>query len=103
MKENFTIGIKNGYRFPNLGKIIIALIISAIIIKFSPLMNYGSITTILSFILLFLIIYVIFNSMSSTNPNDLPSTLYPSMPHTGLDGISLNNYVAGMDVNKYIV
>ena len=35
--------------------------------------------------------------------NELPSTLYPSLPHTGLDGISLNNYVAGMDVHKYIV
>ena len=52
----------------------------------------------------FLIIYVIVSSMTSENlSNELPSTLYPSLPHTGLDGISLNSYVAGMDVNQYIV
>jgi hypothetical protein len=33
--------------------------------------------------------------------NELPSTLYPSLPHMGLDGISMNSYVAGMDVRKY--
>ena len=33
--------------------------------------------------------------------NELPSTLYPIFPHSGLDGISLNNYVAGMDIKKY--
>ena len=43
-------------------------------------------------------------SMSNENlSNELPSHLYPSLPHTGLDGISLNNYVAGMDLgSKYI-
>ena len=36
-------------------------------------------------------------SLSSENlSNEIPSTLYPSEPHLGLDGISLNNYVAGM-------
>jgi hypothetical protein len=41
------------------------------------------------------------NSITNENlSNDLPNTLYPSMPHTGLDGISLNNYIAGMDINS---
>ena len=48
--------------------------------------------------------FVILKSISSENlSNELPSTLYPSPPHTGLDGISLNSYVAGMDTNQYIV
>ena len=34
--------------------------------------------------------------------HDFHSTIYPAGPHTGLDGISLNNYVAGMDVSKYV-
>ena len=43
-------------------------------------------------------------SLSNENlSNELPSSLYPSLPHTGLDGISLNNYVAGMDVPSYII
>jgi molecular chaperone DnaK len=29
--------------------------------------------------------------------NELPSTLYPSFPHLGLDGISLNSYIAGIE------
>lgn len=32
--------------------------------------------------------------------NELPTAIYPSMPHIGLDGISLNNYVAGMDISS---
>ena len=99
MQEHFLIPIKNSYYFPNLGKIIVSLILSLIIIY--PILGIGSIESIFSLILLFLILYVIISSMSNSNlTNELPSTLYPSLPHTGLDGISLDNYVAGMDLNK---
>jgi hypothetical protein len=101
MQENFTISIRNSYNFKNWGKVIVSLILSFIIIF--PITGFGSLVSILCFILLFFIIYVIINSMTSENlSNELPSTLYPTLPHTGLDGISLNSYVAGMSVNKYI-
>jgi hypothetical protein len=101
MQENFTISFRNSYNFKNWGKVIVSLILSFIIIF--PITGFGSLVSILCFILLFFIIYVIINSMTSENlSNELPSTLYPTLPHTGLDGISLNSYVAGMNVNKYI-
>ena len=55
----------------------------------------GDLNTFLPTILS-LIFFVIILSMTNENlSNELPSTLYPSIPHTGLDGISLNSYVAG--------
>lgn len=101
MRENFTISVSNGYNYGYLWKILIALVISIVIVY--PIMGIGSIQSVVCIIILYLIIYVIMSSITNENlSNDLPSTLYPSLPHTGLDGISLNNYVAGMDVNKYI-
>ena len=102
MKEKFTISISNGYNLNGVYVIIVCLILSGIIIY--PILGFVSVEAILSFIVLFFILYVIALSMSNENlSNELPSTLYPSPPHTGLDGISLNNYIAGMDVNRYIV
>ena len=101
MRENFTIAIPNGRNLNGTFLIIMCLIVSGVIIY--PVLGLKSVESILSFILLFVIIYVIAISMSNENlSNELPSTLYPVAPHTGLDGISLNNYVAGMQVNKYI-
>jgi hypothetical protein len=99
MKEHFNIVIP---RFNNLfkwSKIIVCLILSFIVVF--PILGYSTIPAILSFIILFFILYIIMNSITNENlSNDLPNTLYPSMPHTGLDGISLNNYIAGMDINS---
>lgn len=79
----------NGY-----GPIIISAIISAIIVI--PVLGYKDATAIISFIILYFIIYIIIISLSSENlANEIPTTLYPSEPHLGLDGISLNNYIAG--------
>lgn len=101
MKENFTISISNGRNLNGTFLILMCLIVSGVIIY--PALGLQSVEAILSFILLFIILYVIASSMSNENlSNELPSTLYPVAPHTGLDGISLNNYVAGMQVNKYI-
>ena len=102
MIENFTIRIPNSFNLNGIFVIIICLIISAIIIY--PIMGFNTVQGYLSFLLLFFIIYVIAISMTNENlSNELPSTLYPTSPHTGLDGISLNNYVAGMSVNKYLI
>jgi hypothetical protein len=102
MRENFIVSFNTGTNYSYLWKPIICLIISIVIIF--PILGILSIQARLSIVLLFLILYVIVSSMTSENlSNELPSTLYPSLPHTGLDGISLNTYVAGMDTSKYIV
>ena len=101
MRENFTINVPNSVNYGSLPKILISLIISIIIIY--PILGLFSMQSLLSIIILFLIIYIIITSMTSENlSNELPSTLYPSMPHTGLDGISLNSYVAGLKTDKYV-
>jgi hypothetical protein len=102
MKEHFTITIPNSYNYSYLVNIIICYIIAFIVVY--PILGFGSTESIVSIILLFFIIYVIVNSMTNTNlSNELPSTIYPYNPNLGLDGISLNSYVAGMSVNRYIV
>lgn len=101
MKENFVVnGFNHHMRFPRLGKIIASLIIAFIIVF--PVLGFATFTAILTFIILALLMYIIITSMTTENlSNELPSTLYPSLPHMGLDGISMNSYVAGMDVRKY--
>ena len=107
MRENFDISFSRENNYTYIWKIIICLLITFLIMGLSTGLNFakfGSISVILSFILLFMIIYVIMSSITNENlSNELPSTLYPSLPHTGLDGISLNNYIAGMDVTNYQV
>ena len=96
MIENFTIKISNGgvYR-GNFKMIVISLLLSALIIY--PVLGFSKLESYLAFFILFLIIYVIILSMSNENlSNELPTTLYPISPHLGLDGISLNNAMAGM-------
>ena len=102
MRENFMVKINNGNNYTKLWKPVVCLLISMAVIV--PILGIISIQAILSIVLLFLILYVIVSSMTSENlSNELPSTLYPSLPHTGLDGISLNTYIAGMDTSKYMV
>ncbi len=78
------------------------ILLVAIIIIY-PILGISTPEAILSVIILFLILYVIFNSVTTNNPyNEIPSTLYPYNPHLGLDGISMSSYVAGMDTKKYV-
>jgi RsiW-degrading membrane proteinase PrsW (M82 family) len=103
MKENFTISFQNSHHYKYLWKIITSLLLSIIVVQYYYYYNkskfcFDTIESILSTLILFLIIFIILISMSNENlSNELPSTLYPSIPHTGLDGISLNSYIAGMD------
>ena len=97
MRENFTISVPNSLNLNPLYTILICALLSFIIVY--RILDYKSSTAILSFLLLGLIIYVIITSITSENlANELPSTLYPGIPHTGLDGISLTTYVNGMDI-----
>jgi hypothetical protein len=100
MIENFIITFPNRNFSRNWTKVIISLLITALIIV--PILGIGSFQSITAFIILFFIIYLIVISVSSENlSNELPSTLYPSIPHTGLDGISINSYVAGTSLQYY--
>jgi len=88
----------SGYNFK---AFFISIIISGIIVF--PVLGFTSATAFISFILLYFLIYIIIVSISSDNlANELPSTLYPSEPHLGLDGVSLNNYIAGMGNQDYM-
>jgi c-di-AMP phosphodiesterase-like protein len=102
--KSFTIKIPN-YRILSQFKYIFISFIIAILIVI-PIFNKTQINmvSVVSTLLLTGIIYIIIMSMSNENlSNEMPSYLYPSLPHTGLDGISLNNYVSGMDLSsKYI-
>lgn len=94
MRENFTIPIPNGRNNNGTILIIMCLIVAGVIVH--PIVGLHTVEGFLSFVILFLIIYVIITSMTNENlSNELPSTLYPILPHTGLDGISVNNYIAG--------
>ena len=101
---SFTIKIPSHRTFLRFKYIFISFILAVLIVI--PIFNKTqiNIVTILSTLLLTGIIYIIIMSMSNENlSNELPKYLYPSLPHTGLDGISLNNYVSGMDLSsKYI-
>jgi hypothetical protein len=99
MREDFLVTIKHNYNYTYLYKIVICLILSFIIV--CPILGFKTVQSIFSFIILSLIIYLIISTINNDNlANELPSTIYPSLPHTGLDGISLNSYVTGMDTNK---
>jgi len=88
------------YSFKDFYIIIVTFILTLLIIL--PI-GLFKITSMISFVILFILIYIIIKTMSNENSsNDLPSSLYPSMPHTGLDGISLDNYAAGVRTNNYI-
>jgi len=101
MKEHFTISFPNSLNYPNLPKILISALLSALIIY--PILGLSSIPSYLCLIILFILFYIIISSMSNNNlQNELPSTLYPSLPHLGLDGISLNNYVSGISPKSYV-
>ena len=96
MKENFKIKIPNKLNFNKISKLLISLIIAVIIIF--PILNLLTIEGIVSTIILFLIIYIIILSLTGSDPYETP--ISPSMPHLGLDGITLDNYITGMNINN---
>ena len=96
--ENFTIKIPNSIpNFPNLRPLIISILLACLLTY--PIMGFSR-NALFCNILLFITFFIILTSLSNENmSNELPSTLYPSPPHMGLDGISLNSYVSGNDNN----
>jgi hypothetical protein len=97
MKEHLNFSLPASVNYSYYVSIVIILIISVIIVY--PVLGLNKPESYLSIILLFLILFVIYNSMTTNNLyNELPSTIYPYNPNLGLDGISINSYVAGMDI-----
>ncbi len=98
MKENFTLTIPKLELPRSFFKILISLLISFLIIY--PL-GVSTTTSVCSLILLTIFIYLIINNMNNDNRDDsLPFTTNPVPPHTGLDGIELDNLVAGVPLSK---
>jgi hypothetical protein len=101
MQENFVISAPTFFYYKNFKSFFVSIIISLIIIYPIFRKNFLSINSIISFVVLTFIIFFIISSITNENlSNEMPSYLYPNLPHTGLDGISLNNYVAGLDVKS---
>lgn len=77
---------------------LIALLISCIIIV--PVLRTFNSVTIISIILMSIIIFIILSTMTSDAlGNSVPLVTYPPPPHLGLDGVSLDNAVAGFSPN----
>lgn len=65
----------------------------------APLINHHFGISIVAFLGLFTLLYISFSNMNSDNrPQALPKTVYPPPPHTGLDGISLENRLTGLNI-----
>ena len=93
MKEDFIVSIPQMQTPPWVSKLFVSLIV-AFLICF-PL-GLKSIPTILSMILLTLILYLFIHNMAENPMDALPFTTMPTPPHMGLDGIDVNNMVAGI-------
>ena len=96
--ENFTLKIPNSLTHrPNLSPLIASILIACLLTY--PIMGFST-NAIFCNIILFILFFILLTSLSNENmSNELPSTLYPSPPRMGLDGISLNSYVSGNDNN----
>jgi hypothetical protein len=99
MKEHFVISAPSFMYLKSLSTIFLSFILALIIII--PIYRKVNIISISLLIILTLILYLIFSSITNENlSNEMPSYLYPTLPHTGLDGISLQNYISGMSLQQ---
>lgn len=96
--ENFTFKVPNSINHnPNLRPLFASALLACLLTY--PILGISK-DGIFASILLFALFFIILTSLTNENlSNELPSTLYPSSPRMGLDGISLNSYVTGNDNN----
>lgn len=99
MQENFLVSVPTFKPTRRTILIIIALIISVAIVI--PLIGFKSEIAIFVVFILAIIIFILLTNTNNNMANAVPSTVYPVPPHLGLNGISLNNLIAGVDVVKY--
>ncbi len=100
MQENFTITIPSFSPSLLMKQIIFSLIISFIIVY--PITGFTTTTSIFVLLILTFIIYLLISNMGINKADNVPFSTYPAPPHTGLDGISLDNLVAGIPVSQYV-
>lgn len=95
MKEDFSIEIPKN---PLIGKIPIYLIsfLISLIIIYTTIGFKNIVMSILCILILMVLFYIILSSFSLQNGLSSDSTTYPTPPHLGLDGISMNNLIAGL-------
>ena len=97
VQEHFTLTLQKKMYFPNLNNIILSVLLATLLTY--PVLGINK-NGIFASIILFILFFILFNSLTNENlSNELPSYLYPSPPHMGLDGISLNAYVSGSERN----
>jgi uncharacterized protein YacL len=98
MKEDFIVTIPKMTTPPWVKRLFVALIV-AFLICF-PL-GLKSIPTILAMILMTMILYLFIYNMAENPADALPFTTMPAPPHTGLDGIDVDNLVAGIPIQSF--
>lgn len=87
-----------GFRMnPNTVILITSCLIAAALI-YTTIKNI-SFVSVMSFIVLATLIYMLLSSMGGNLMSvSLPFGSYPNPPHLGLDGVSVDNYLAGKSV-----
>jgi len=94
-----TISIPNHLNLHTFKIGLISFLLSLLVIF--PTMGIQSISSILCVVLLTVLFYILITTMTSEDlSNELPSTLYPTSPRLGLDGVSLNNYYGGLSLER---
>ncbi len=97
MKEDFIVTIPQMKTPQWVIKLFVSLLF-AFIICF-PL-GLKSMPTILAMVLMTMILYLFIHNMGENPADALPFTTMPTPPHTGLDGIDVDNLVAGVPLQN---
>ncbi len=94
MKENFSIHIPRNPFIGNIYQILVSLLLASIIIYTT--VGFKNIPiTIICYLILTILFYILISSFYLSNGLTTNSTTYPVPPHLGLDGISVSNLVSG--------
>ncbi len=95
MKENFSIEIPRNPLSGNIPKYLISLFISLVIV-YTTIGFKNIVISILCILILMVLFYILISSYTLQNGLTTESTTYPTPPHLGLDGISIDNLVSGL-------
>ena len=91
---SFNVKVPGGRINPRIILAVVSMVLSGIFIFFT-LKKIDLISTI-SFVILALLIYMLLASMGGNIMSvSLPFTSHPTPPRLGLDGVSMDNYIAG--------
>ena len=95
--EDMTVEIPSMNLSSNSYHILYSIILAGLLT--GPLANHSIGIAIVAFLGLFTLLYISFSNMNSDNRQQaLSRTVYPPPPHMGLDGISLENRLTGLNI-----